>query len=128
MTSFKLTTKERRAFIWVRDQLRDGKLKYLPMSKINGGTNGIKSRLKSVFRYFNMEMWATKKEKHCGSVCCIGGWVEAKLQRPLRASLLFDARTLFHPHDTGTDWDKITPKRAARAIENYLKNGTPRWS
>jgi hypothetical protein len=123
MKTFALTATEKKAFRWVRDQLRAGKFKHVKdTNDIEIGKVSIQTRLANIIRYFNMSNWAGKKENNCGTVCCIGGWVEAKIGKPLRPSLLGNANDLFHPYEIDY-WDNITPKQAARAIDRYLKDG-----
>jgi hypothetical protein len=122
-TPFKLTKKEINALRWLRDNLRRGTIKHTP--SFQGWTRGlrIKTRL-SFTRYFNMGYWASRDG--CGAVCCIGGWVEGRLKQTLRPSFFEHAHLLFYP-DNIMNYNKVTPKQAARAIDNYLKHGEPRW-
>lgn len=71
---------------------------------------------------FNMYRWMD--EYNCGSVGCIGGWLETKAN--ISVSNENDQfKDLFMPADIG-DWDKITPTKAAKAIDNFL-NGKEPW-
>jgi len=70
----------------------------------------------------NMAVW------HCGSVGCIGGWIEAMtgLSEPkmLTTPQLND---LCYPRGLCCFWSDITPEQIAHAINNYLTTGNPDW-
>lgn len=88
---------------------------------------------------FNMEL--ASKRSDCGAVCCIGGWMHA-LQHGTKVDnkLVFDVKqardyvwdskdelhALFFPHEIG-DWVAITPARAVKAINNFLRTGKAKW-
>lgn len=85
--------------------------------------------------YINMGV-TCKQNKHCGSVHCIGGTMallmgmDPHTANDYVAEKEFGSRTkglsaLFYPKDF--DYDRITPKQMIAAIDNYLKDGKPRW-
>lgn len=119
MAKPKITAEEKAALIRVRDGLRAGKYvharsadKRSKKPRFDMGTTGL-----------------FKQGKHgCGSVACIGGWVHKELGRTGGASTwaYTKAAALCYP-DVINDWSGITPKEAANAIDNFLKDGKPRW-
>lgn len=88
---------------------------------------------------FNMYDW------HCGTVGCIGGFLEYRLKALWSGKEYGDERRLyldayqlvgestdelnlnelFHP--PVADWDAITPQQAAVAIRNTIATGKPNW-
>lgn len=97
---------------------------------------------------FNMNV--TDQESHCGTTCCIGGWMFRAMQRdrtlPERCYLAHEyvqqrrSRSLiplFHPfRDQNGDWidddvdfpyELIPPAMALAAIDNFLMTGDPNW-
>lgn len=83
--------------------------------------------LQNVPNGFNMADWHYKQ--HCGSACCIGGWVQRLFKIDLAPC---GGKTpaldrLFYPHQPGTRLSQITTAQAAVAVRNYLTHGEPRW-
>ena len=91
---------------------------------------------------FNMNVGCTR-DGNCGTVSCIGGTmalimgmdsadaadyvryhsVGCKLAKRPIASLFFPPE-----NPKLGDWDKITPKQAIKAIDNFLETGRPLWT
>ena len=95
---------------------------------------------------FHMSYACSNRVHQCGTVACIGGHVFLMhlgydITQPMivstshayAASRFVDGQTskklqkLFYP-PFEVDWNNITPKEAAKAIRNYLKNGDPKWT
>ena len=79
---------------------------------------------------FNLETSCTENG-HCGSVGCIGGYVGMTLGMDIRCAsnyvhTNFRLRELYFP-TTALDYDRVTPKEAAKAICNVLEYGEPMW-
>lgn len=107
-----MTPQEREALIRVRDKLAFGALK------------------------LNMQMIRSS----CGTAHCIGGWMYVFLKPSevgyhdiwsyvqqggcTRSQKL---KSLFYPQTLNRKWGNITPAQAVRAIDNFLKDGFPRW-
>jgi hypothetical protein len=76
----------------------------------------------------------------CGTVGCIGGWMAAEMQMSRAEAVEYVStqdeddtvlKSLFYPagfRTVGGTWDNITPKRAAKAIDNFLNTGDPQWA
>lgn len=104
------------ALLWVRNGLASGELVYDP---------SIKGPMKNGF---NMAVWDHPKYA-CGTVRCIGGWMEARLRggisiyeedcRCMKQTL--SLISLFCPNCT-RNWSIITPGQAVRAIDNFTTN------
>lgn len=96
------------ALIKVRDHLRTGTLP--------GG--------------FNMDKACS--DRPCGTIACIGGWAGLFMGMSHDEASDFvyevgvDLYPLFYPGRV--DYEKITPKQASQAIDNYLETGEPRWA
>ena len=83
--------------------------------------------------FFKMDISAGNWE--CGTVCCIGGGMALLMGMSIQKAAAyvenhFSLNDLFYPtyRDGGQlNYEKITPKRAAQAIENFLFYGRPRW-
>jgi hypothetical protein len=95
-------------------------------------------------RGFNMQL--TAKAYDCGTICCIGGLVGLLEGKTIKKadkyvdqhhpSVVAENRQtrkpishLYYPpdEDTFTSWDKITPAQAAKATDNFLRTGKPKW-
>jgi len=82
-------------------------------------------------RLFNMNVW--RSDSGCGTICCIGGWVEAITGTSFGEFQGYKAqndpklRSLFYPPLHPAYWGQITVKQAAAAINNYLEEGDPYW-
>lgn len=76
---------------------------------------------------FDMATW--QYQGNCGSVCCIGGWVDTYLGRPQNIQAGSGICDLFYPKIIGGihEWSRITPEQAARAITNWARTGDPNW-
>lgn len=114
-----ITKKEYNAAIKVRDGLREGRYVHQIGDEYVGN------------KMFNMNVCYNTRS--CGTVACIGGWMNAVMRTPKedRGSLTYTFSAPLHPvffPDYDGDWDKITPKRAASAIDNFLKTGDPNWN
>lgn len=97
------------------------------------------------------DMARTCHTQECGSVACIGGTVAMfmRLHDPSAYVTQHDAHrtkldTLYYPRwnngrnvalkaprgyddDGSLYWERITPKMAAQAVDNFLRTGTPNW-
>lgn len=116
-----------KALIWFKNQVKAGKLRHVK-DWASRSDNAKYTKLP-----FNMDTWGqadtlpTKKgAKYCGSVHCIGGWLETKMNRALSPKEDRHLGGLFYPHAV-SDWGRITPKSAVKVIEHYLKNGVIDW-
>lgn len=122
-----ITQKELNALKRVRDGLREGRYRHVK----NCDLRDAKSDGRPIF---NMEGSAWNAS--CGTVGCIGGWMAMSMGMSTLAASDYVHDTspaalhpLFFPH--GVDlfhWDRITPKRAARAIDNFIETGDPKWA
>jgi hypothetical protein len=119
-TELGITRKELNALKKVRDGLREGLYRHLSAEDVYEKKDNGKP-------VFNMSNWATSQT--CGTVGCIGGWMEAQLKAP-RYSWDWPEtlHPLFHPLVEGNEWERITPKKAARAIDNFIETGDPQWA
>lgn len=82
---------------------------------------------------FNMQLACAHRD--CGTVTCIGGAmgllmgidpgysIQSYVDHKRSASL----QCLFYP-DTNLEWQAATPEVAVMAIDNWLKDGNPRWA
>lgn len=115
MKTKELTPQEKKALIRVRDGLRSGKFVH---RKNPYDTAPSKKPL------FNMGTVGLFHQWDCGSIGCIGGWVEKELRRKGFAHQ--KGNKLCYPIEL-RDWVGVTPAQAAKAIDNFLKDGDPRW-
>ncbi len=113
----KITQREKNALIKVRDGLRNGKFAHR-----NNPYDGRASKKP----LFNMGTVGLFQKRDCGSVGCIGGWVNQELGRRDCGFAYLKANALCYPSEVW-DWERITPSQAAKAIDNFLKDGNPRW-
>lgn len=77
---------------------------------------------------FNMAHWCTTGS--CGTIACIGGWVESLMKTKINTLKSPDGLDqLFFPNpiNKNVDCAKITPEQAVKAITNYLEKGEPDW-
>lgn len=77
---------------------------------------------------FNMRTWGDTNS--CGTVACIGGWVELiggfKFGDGNGARTTIDLYELFFPPSM-CNYNDITTQQAARATRNYLEDGNAKW-
>jgi hypothetical protein len=86
-------------------------------------------------------MSCSMDKAHCGSVGCIGGYMALVMGVNSRSYVTDHIKwghmaepeacspsltPLFFP-PLGRDWPSATPKVAVKAIDNWLKDGNPRW-
>lgn len=115
-----ITKAELAALRKVRNALAGGRYKHIKTDRlVKIDDEGGKLPHKQMF---NMAYW--EHNVGCGTVCCIGGWMH-NITHTERSASLGD---LFYP-DLGDEdaWDRVTPKRAVRAIDSFLKTGDPKW-
>jgi hypothetical protein len=72
-------------------------------------------------RLFSMAMWATPGR--CGTVCCIGGWLEVEIGRRLTRLEEIDVYPLTYGSISGIE----TPAEAAAAIRRFLAGSREPW-
>jgi len=135
-----ITPREHEALVTVRDALAAGEFRH---SRITEGPDG---------PTFNMR--STCLSGDCGTIACIGGWMAITMlglarEKPVsyeNQTQVFDFVTdygdgellpsspslmgLFYPPGAREDeewWDFITPAYAVEAIDNFLRDGDPRW-
>ena len=84
---------------------------------------------------FNMDRWPDAgypAGEHCGSVGCIGYWVEKVGSIGLAGNIRSGERNklyrLLFPQGTGTAYRDIMPEQAAEAMRNYLATGEANWA
>ena len=82
--------------------------------------------------FFNMS--TVERTNECGSVACIGGWVQILLHKRVGGvrGLIERCRTrdlqdLYFPPGREDKFNLITAYDAAAALRNYLTLGEPRW-
>lgn len=105
---------EHQALVAVLGKLERGELRYAPMMEETTDEFGDACG-------FNMAEW------HCGTVHCIGGWVEKILghsrneyQYPINLYKLYYPETMLYYG--------ITSGQAAQALRNYLTYGAADWA
>ena len=84
---------------------------------------------------FNMATWTNESE--CGTVGCIGGWVELISGAHIMFDMDSELTRLLYPLDDKTAvssrflridvYKTITPPQAVLAINNYLSTGKAQW-
>ena len=75
---------------------------------------------------FNMGLWRVGTH-HCGTIACIGGTAEMLGNCQITGNTLpKNLDNLFCPSEI-TDWNRITPQQATRALSNYLETGSANW-
>lgn len=131
-----ITKKEYNAAIKVRDGLREGRYVHIKYDDDGEIKNGSEKRL------FNLGEAFRPATSDCGSVACIGGWMATEMRVPVAERTHFvDPRfgytsargrsdslyPLFFPEGLDVEWETVSPKRAAKAIDNFLKTGSPKW-
>ena len=128
-TELGIHPEHREALIRVRDGLCSGEFIHIDIETIPR-----LSQQKVYGKLFNMRNWNSVSS--CGTVCCIGGWVEQLTGLKFdgestnqKADNITELHNLFFPYEigSGSAWKKITPKQAAAAITNYLEEGKPYW-
>lgn len=123
------------ALLGVREMLRTGVLAF----------DGEKECEASVHKF---HMGTSGEQYSCGTVGCIGGNMAMLMGiKPHNYGTYVDERyardnlvdyngnmirspslaPLFYP-PLGLNWDKIGPKQAIKAIDNWLKTGKPKWN
>lgn len=71
---------------------------------------------------FDMDKWA------CGNIHCIGGWADHLYKTDFNTKSYDDAiDKLFFARTSVIRHNEITPKQAAKAIQNFLVSGNPKW-
>lgn len=111
-----ITIKERNGLVKVRDGLANGEYRHVKFDSLGTAKDNGQP-------LFHMNHWrATHYD--CGTVGCIGGWLETITKTNIEEGES-DFKDLFYPYDLG-NWDKITPAKAAKAIDNFL-NGKQPW-
>lgn len=127
------TERLRNALIEIKESLPA--LLEMDLSKQTVTFNVALSQVKGPY-FFSMSQWRSKvrertSDTECGTVCCIGGLCEIILQDRLTIEELTDADALFFPigyvSPTGDPMSEITQSQAAKAIENFLDTGDPKW-
>lgn len=128
-----ISENEYEALLWVRNELATGRLKHMETSYegvYGSGIYGSGISLKGLSpssrkQGFNMSEW------RCGTTCCIGGWMEYRMDHRIDEEIMPDnLLNVFYP-DIGacvSFYDAITPAQAVAAIDNYFKHGEPRWA
>lgn len=117
----KITEGELKALKKVQRGLNSGEYRHVKNSFM-----GRKSSGKPIF---NM---AIENESYsCGQVACIGDWMALQIKHKDPAGYVHSKHgkpihELFFPPDE-FDWEDITPKNAAAAIDNFRKTGDPNW-
>ena len=125
----KITAPQHAALIKVLHMLERGELKHVIGSDPNYQPTDVG---------FNMEYWqgaySEDGELRCGTVCCIGGWVETISRVRLDGAVdrqdglfrLFYPGYDLEPHLV--EYSTITVEQAAHALSNYLTTGEPCWT
>lgn len=109
-----ISLKERNAVVKVRDGLANGEYRHALES----------TPTKSTKRSFNMDYWLDE-EQRCGTVGCIGGWCSRELNGTnVDAASGSKWHELCYPSGD-VAWHKITPGKAAKAIDNFLTGVEP---
>ncbi len=116
------------ALITVLGMLERGELKHVPDDSSRGAFPVYPQHAK--VGMFNMNWWSNAVD--CGTVCCIGGTVEAIMKKYLSdgSSRNPHLRKLFYPGNAIRDRDGysgITPDQAAAAVRSYLTTGNANW-
>lgn len=115
-----VTFQELGAVLGTREMLRLGVLKH---SKANYPKAGEHT--------FNMNVACNRLD--CGTASCIGGTMAMLMGRfnttmdYVQCNRSASLEDLFYPPQY-LDWDKATNKVAIQAIDNWLKDGKPRWA
>lgn len=117
-----MTPTEREALIKVRNGLASGEYVHARSRRSKKGK-----------RVFNMDV----THSPCGTAACIGGWMAMDMGMEVGDEVdLYvceggheeDLYNLFFPDDDfGGSYSLITPQQAVHAIDNFLKDGDPRW-
>jgi hypothetical protein len=116
-----LTSDEFGAAVKVLNMLERGELVHLP--------KGLCDPRAAEVRGFYMRGWAGYKERdECGTVCCIGGWMEVVLREPLSKECHRRFHDLFYPDGYYGDSERYTVEAAAQAMRAKLTTGIADWS
>jgi hypothetical protein len=139
------------ALAQVADDLASGKLMHHRFPLDNSGKPDC--RVIPPGRWFNMNHFRVgprrgraprrARSPSCGAVCCIGGWVDAKIGADRNSDKLWDTdhfnaklrcelEELYFPFSDTLDatphiWNSITPQQAAIAIRGLLATGKTNW-
>lgn len=124
-----ITPKTRSAMIWLLKQMEKGRVEHHTAPEWH------EEFLTLQTMPFNMSTWGdrTRKDKltpakYCGTVHCIGGWIEFKNRRKMPAADDDKLVDLFCPINVGLrSWANITVKQAQRTIKHYLTTGEINW-
>lgn len=131
-----ITFQEHMALLAVRAALAEGVLDMHPEPDPDG--------VEAVDDAHTFHMSCVMDKGHCGTVGCIGGYMAFIMGRGdeyvrdhvrwgevpsyARDGMCSPSLSpLFFPPN-GKDWPSATPKVAVKAIDNWLKDGNPRWS
>jgi hypothetical protein len=128
MQDMELNDAEMTALIKVRKDLADGRYRHFAsyrrfsFKKLNMAGFGWPADC----RIFSMDRYL--EEYSCGTVGCIGGWMlhELRMYNPNHCKMFYFAEgkprlwQLFYGCPDNIDRHLITPRRAVRAIDNYI--------
>lgn len=130
----------RQVLEFVRDELRAGKMKHRQRNSAVDDYFGMSISPYGRLPYpraFNMNTYrhtAKCEDGTCGTVACIGGWADVALgdssAHNEMTAVYPSLYRLFTPSFKTNEveaYNKITPTQAAAAIDNWLKDGLPRW-
>jgi hypothetical protein len=127
-----ITPDEYAALLWVRGELQGGGMVHVSRDDIYGPEKSYPPEGAS--RMFNMLWWHSPLS--CGTVCCIGGWMDSYLGSPPGSGGRSGSRkysevlhNLFYPPFDSQEYryDEITADMAARAITAFLCTGRVSW-
>lgn len=89
---------------------------------------------------FHMSEWINHFKGTCGTVCCVGGWLEIHnqdntyvrndLYQAKRAARMYNPhplKDLFYPPNKSPAWTKANTCHGAKAIHNFLTTGDASW-
>lgn len=132
-----LTESELDALLRVRDLLDAGLIEHDPERNNPDHDRPTKPRF---------DIGVIHEDRSCGTTLCIGGWTKlidlgidtdegghlpiSSRSKDIIDLFVMDAkdglRNLFYPNAIDK-WDRITPKRAVAAINNFVETGFPKW-
>ncbi len=127
MTKPRISKKTRDALTKIMRGLRSGQYVHVKVGECDSNYQAVAAKNLKGKQGFSIGVW--EEQAKCGTVGCIGGWldVEMKKRRPEKTANVLGSSGLFVPAGFSTTPDVFTPKRCAAAIENFLKDGEPRW-
>lgn len=115
-----ITEDQRDALLWVRNRLEAGTIHHVGARRLVIGE-----------RNFNMRVW--RRDGLCGSVMCIGGWMETRGvfskddNRDCTYPDVLDP--LFKPNMSEDLWSRLTTSQTVRAIDYWLRGyGESCWA